>query len=353
MNKSSRRLFQWCVLVLGMLALLSCAVVTQTTLPTVISPTAIPSIAVSPTGLDDEARPTDVVVTLPPPIGTEAPVTQAATDENIPTQLPTATSVNKISFAVIGDYGEDNQGEKDVAAMIKGWNPDFIITVGDNNYPSGAAETIDQRVGQYYQEFISPYQGKFGPGAKENRFFPTLGNHDWLAAGAQPYLDYFELPGNERYYDFTWGPVHFFAIDSDSHEPDGVGMSSAQAQWLQQKLAVATEPWKIVFFHHPPYSSGQHGRVDWMQWPFEEWGASAVLSGHDHTYERLQIGNIPYFINGLGGGPIYAFIHQEPGSQVRYDADYGAMLVTADEQKMTFQFYTRKGELIDEYAITK
>jgi hypothetical protein len=65
-----------------------------------------------------------------------------------------------------------------------------------------------------------------------NQFFPTLGNHDWYTPGAQPYLDYFHLPGNERYYDFVWGPVHFFAIDSDENEPDGVNQSSVQAKWL-------------------------------------------------------------------------------------------------------------------------
>ena len=88
-----------------------------------------------------------------------------------------------------------------------------------------------------------------------------------------------------------------------------------------------------------------------MLWPFQEWGATAVLSGHDHDYERLIIDGIPYFVNGLGGGEIYYFKDPVPGSQVRYDADYGAMLVTADLQQITFEFYTRWGELIDRYQV--
>lgn len=40
-----------------------------------------------------------------------------------------------------------------------------------------------------------------------------------------------------------------------------------------------------------------------MQWPFEAWGAHAVLSGHDHSYERLHApnanGGFPFFVNGL------------------------------------------------------
>ncbi|MBZ0159711.1 MAG: metallophosphoesterase, partial [bacterium] len=112
-----------------------------------------------------------------------------------------------VRFAVIGDYGFAGQPEADVANLVKSWNPDFIITVGDNNYPSGAVSTIDNNIGQYYHDFISPYLGLWGPGATINRFFPSLGNHDWATTGAQPYLDYFTLPNNERYYDVVWGPV--------------------------------------------------------------------------------------------------------------------------------------------------
>jgi hypothetical protein len=236
---------------------------------------------------------------------------------------------------------------------VKSWQPDFIITTGDNNYPSGSRETIDAAIGQFYHEYIYPYQGDYGEGAEENRFFPTLGNHDWMSDRAQPYLDYFELPGNERYYEYTWGPVHFFALDSDSNEPDGVGRSTAQALWLQERLAASTAPWKIVYMHHPPYSSGTHGSVTWMRWPFGDWGATAVLSGHDHTYERLLMDGIPYFINGVGGGAIYSFVDVLEGSQFRYNDGYGAMRVTATSSDLRFEFITLAEEVIDVYEISR
>ena len=314
-----------------------------TDLPTSHAPIVTAQTAMAPSSSAAQAQPTPVL--LPSPSFTPVP---------LDTATPAATAAPKlVRFAVIGDFGEDNQGEKDVSELVKSWQPDLVITTGDNNYPNGAAETIDQRIGQYYHEFIYPYHGAYGPGADQNRFFPTLGNHDWMAANAQPYLDYFELPGNERYYDFVWGDIHFFAVDADSREPDGVSQVSLQARWLQERLASSTSPWKVVFFHQPPYSSGYHGSVDWMRWPFAEWGASAVLSGHDHVYERLLIDGIPYFINGLGGGAIYWFTDSIPGSQVQYNQDYGAMLVVADSQQMTFQFITRKGKLIDTYLITR
>ncbi|PYJ00906.1 MAG: hypothetical protein DME25_19465, partial [Verrucomicrobia bacterium] len=137
----------------------------------------------------------------------------------------------------IGDFGSDYFSTRQVSRLVKAWQPQFIITLGDNNYPSGAAETIDRNVGQFYHEFIFPYQGRYGAGAQSNRFFPCLGNHDWIATNARPYLDYFTLPGNERYYTLTRGPVQLFCVDSDKHEPDGCTFDSPQGQWFQRQLA--------------------------------------------------------------------------------------------------------------------
>ena len=260
---------------------------------------------------------------------------------------------SSLRFAVIGDYGSGRDEERDVAALVKSWEPEIIITTGDNNYPDGEAETIDEHIGQFFHEFIAPYQGSFGEGAQENLFFPSLGNHDWHSPGAEPYLDYFALPGNERYYDFTWGSVHFFALDSDSREPDGVGRSSMQADWLKSRLTASTSPWKIVYFHHAPFSSGMHGPVDWMQWPFAGWGADVVLSGHDHTYERIFKDGIVYFVNGLGGNTRYDFNEVIDGSQVRYNDDYGAMLVEASGDMVLLKFINRGNELIDTYQLNR
>ena len=296
-----------------------------------------------------------LLTTAIPPTGTSLPA-----ETFVPTLIPASTETLTISseplkarFAVIGDYGMDGVAEADVAALVRSWQPDIIITVGDNNYPSGAADTIDANIGKYYHDYIFPYTGTYGSGADQNLFFPTLGNHEWYTSGAQPYLDYFTLPGNERYFDFVRGPVHFFALDSDENEPDGVNAGSAQAAWLQQGLAASTSPWNIVYFHYPPYSSGTHGSTGWMRWPFAAWGADAVLAGHDHLYERLLVDGIPYFTDGAGGNGLYNFVTVLPQSQFRYNANYGAMLVTASETEMLFEFYNRVGNLIDSYRLMK
>ncbi|MGB5847258.1 MAG: T9SS type A sorting domain-containing protein [Ignavibacteriaceae bacterium] len=88
-----------------------------------------------------------------------------------------------------------------------------------------------------------------------------------------------------------------------------------------------------------------------MQWPFKEWGADVVMAGHDHTYERLIVDEFPYFVNGLGGKNRYQFDPPIPGSIVRYREKYGAMLMTADESRLTFSFFSVDNELIDFYEI--
>ena len=257
-----------------------------------------------------------------------------------------------IHFAVTGDFGGATPEERDVANLITGWAPDFVITVGDNNYPDGAASTIDTNIGQFYHSFISPYAGAYGAGAAENRFFPSLGNHDWDTAGAAPYLSYFTLPGNERYYDFVRGSVHFFAVDSDPREPDGTSPTSAQGLWLKNALAAAPEPWKVVYFHHTPFSSGvEAGSSTWMQWPFQEWGASVVLAGHEHVYERFSINGFPYIVNGLGGEEYFDFGAPLPGSVARFTGDFGAIRATASSTSLQFQFFDRNNVLIDSYAV--
>lgn len=260
---------------------------------------------------------------------------------------------DSVHFAVIGDYGWGTKPEADVARLVRSWNPDFIITLGDNNYPKGEESTIDDHIGAYYAEYIGSYRGKYGKGSDTNRFWPSLGNHDLMTRNGQPYLDYFTLPGNERYYDFRIGPVHFFVLNSDSREPDGVKADSKQALWLKGVMGASTAPWQVVYMHHPPYSSGTHGSSTYMRWPFREWGADLVLSGHDHTYERLSVDGLTYIVNGIGGAVKYSFRNPQKSSETKFNDDHGAMIVDATASSIHLRAYTREGVLIDDYTLAK
>jgi tartrate-resistant acid phosphatase type 5 len=265
---------------------------------------------------------------------------------------------SSVRFAAVGDFSVSAHS-RSVANLIASWNPDFVITVGDNNYTNvGTTAGWDNAVGQYYHPYIkypagstshyAPGQGF--PNPPTNNFYPALGNHDWDTGG---FTAYFDLPGNERYFDYVRGPVHFFVVDSDPREGDGITSESVQGVWLQNALSASTSRWKIVYFHHPPYSSGAHGNNPNMQWPFKDWGATAVLSGHDHAYERIVHDGFPYFVTGHGGNTLYDFATPVAGSAVRYNSAHGAMLIEADGESITFKAYSiaAGSSLIDSYTI--
>ncbi len=274
----------------------------------------------------------------------------------------------KMVFGVIGDYGDDDDNSKEVADLIKSWNPNFIATVGDNDYSDGAFrgtfDALELSVGQYFQEFIGNYQGLLGPGATENRFFPTPGDHDWGdtcddPAGLDDYLRYFTLPSdntnNERYYDYRQGPIHLFSIHSIKDcEPDGTAADSVQGDWVREAAAASDATFKIAYFHNPPYSSGANhiGDGAHMQWPWADWGFDLVLSGDDHIYERIEREGVIYIVNGLGGVDIHGFVDTPvEGSVVRYADNYGAVRVDAFDDRLEVSFINVDGAVIDTFTI--
>ena len=116
-------------------------------------------------------------------------------------------------------------------------------------------------------------------------------------------------------------------------------------------MLASTATWKLVVFADPAYSSGFFLGDPTMRWPFASWGATAVISGHAHDYERLSEGGLTYFVDGLGGESNDPFQTPQPGSQVRYNADFGAMRIDSTSTSITFSFITRTGQVIDTYTI--
>ncbi|MDU8884794.1 metallophosphoesterase [Yeosuana sp. MJ-SS3] len=276
-----------------------------------------------------------------------------------PSGINVHIDADDIRFAAFGDYGDGSNNEAKVAELVHSLSPDFVITLGDNNYPNGSTYTLNEHIGKFYCDYIYNFDASIeqqckGQAFEErlNRFFPSLGNHDYEnTTNRIPYLNYFTLPGNEIYYDFIWGPVHFYAIDSNYD-------LESQRIWLTKKIAEAVEPFNVVFFHHPPYSSGNHGNNVRMQWDFE--GVDLVLNGHDHIYERNISITKPlpvYIISGLGGKSKRLCYknskNQNTFNSICYDENYGTLIVEASQDVMDIKFISVENEMIDHYIIEK
>lgn len=313
-------------------------------------------LAVLATGCEGEPAEPDLLASpdlaIPPDLGSPARDLGPPPDLASPPDLAPRPQ----RFAVIGDYGGDCPDELKVSDMIKSWDPDFIVTTGDNNYPNGDRATIDANIGKYFSDFIGNYMGKYGPGSPVNRFFPSVGNHDWYGTEKlQPYIDYFAgLPGNRRYYDVDLGRVHLFAVNSEGPvEPDGTTPGSVQYEWLKARLAASRACFKIVYFHVPPRSSGPFHDPN-LDWPFHDWGADVVINGHEHVYERIDRGGRLYLINGLGGVENrFGFPTPLPDSVFRYSDEFGAQRGVAAIDGLTLEFWAASGKLIDSVTIPR
>ena len=156
-----------------------------------------------------------------------------------------------------------------------------------------------------------------------------------------------------------------FALNSNLGNPmEGEHMflsaHHAQIEWLARSLNSSTAAFKMVVFHHPPFSTAKHDPpAIHMRLPFKEWGADLVLSGHQHVYERLRIEGMTYIINGLGGHHWIYEVHDcetvENGSQVRYNAAHGVIAGVASANYMAMCFYSieNEGKLVDQVLLPR
>ena len=216
------------------------------------------------------------------------------------------------TFLAFGDYGQDSLPQRDLRDQMLRGSFSFILTTGDNAYSDGGYTEFDTKVFQVYRDVF-----------KKVGVFPTLGNHDYNTSNGAPYLDLFDLPTHawrssdtECYYSFDYGNAHFVALDSNAplNVDDGAA-GDDMFDWLRADLSQSAQRWKIVAFHHAPYTTGPHGsdsRVQSKLVPiFEAYGVNLVVTGHDHTYQRtkplrggqvttVEAGGIVYVVSGAG-----------------------------------------------------
>jgi hypothetical protein len=207
-----------------------------------------------------------------------------------------------------------------------------IIAYGDSRSNPMAHRRVVDRYMQYPHRLILnagdlAYHGElwefdeylFQPAAialATSPFISCVGSHDADPWNTPPnftfenYCNLMTLPGNELYFSFDYGPIHMVILDSEvawHYEP-----STPQTQWLTSDLASTHQPYRIVIFHMPPYTSGTGNpsvtliRQHWCP-IFREHHVQLVLNGHQHFYQRCEPGDgIKYIITGGGGAGLYA-----------------------------------------------
>jgi 3',5'-cyclic AMP phosphodiesterase CpdA len=236
------------------------------------------------------------------------------------------TTASSFTFVALGDGRPDtasslpSQGALDVAAEIEHHSFDLALHTGDIVNSGGICSGDDSSWNQYIRAYFDLYRESLG----DIPFYLSVGNHELNggSCGYQAYTDVYHLPENgpsgnrEEYYSFDWGNAHFVALDTNQV----YSADSTQYNWLVNDLQTSAQPWKFVFFHHPPYSSGPNGSTgevqNYLVPVFETYDVDVVFSGHDHHYERtcpisngacttVQDGGVIYYVTGGAGAPLY------------------------------------------------
>jgi len=244
---------------------------------------------------------------------------------------------NSVRFLVIGDTGTGSEQQQELANIMLRYRQvfpfEFVLMMGDNLY--GSEKAVD-----YKKKFENVYKPLLD---QKIKFYAALGNHD---ESNERFYEFFNMEGQE-YYHFKKGDVSFYALNSNY-------MDKKQVDWLNDKLATDTAPWKIAFFHHPPYSSGSaHGSDTKLREIIEpiflKYGVNVVFTGHEHFYERIKPQKgIYYFISGAGGKLREGNVKQgSPLTAKAFDRDMSFMLLEINGDQMYFQVVSRTNETVD------
>lgn len=189
-------------------------------------------------------------------------------------------------------------------------------------------------------------------------YYVSIGNHEENSANFDRLL---ALPGNGRWYSFDYAKCHFVVLDSN---PD-LGLnpqpwyrqepSSPQYRWLEKDLAQHQDARFIfVFFHHPLYSTGNHGGQanlrSWWKPLFDKYRVSAVFNGHDHDYERSLVDGIPYVVTGGGGAGLHHTTGQAPETLAKFSV-YHFCVVRVAGNKAEVTMVDEAGKVRDRFTL--
>ena len=264
-----------------------------------------------------------------------------------PTPAPTPPASGDPVLVGAGDISScSSSGDEATAALLKAIGG-TIFTTGDNAYDSGSP---------------AEYANCFNPswGQQLSRIRPAPGNHEYLTPGAAGYYSYFGATAGDPthgWYAYNLGTWRIYALNSNCNEVGGCDVGSPQEAWLRADLAANPAACVAAYWHHPRFSSGEHGSSTATQALWQDLydaNAELVLNGHDHDYERflpqtptgvLDLGRgLQEFVIGTGGRSHYGIVTPIANSTVRNDATFGVLKLTLHSNGWDWRFVPVAGQ---------
>jgi len=199
------------------------------------------------------------------------------------------------SFAVIGDPRAYDSAAKAMLPLLVADKPDFLIGTGDYVH-KGKGNSAN------WKECFKTLR----PILKMAPFFPAIGDHEYGSDEAgEAFRENFVLPGGEFWYSYDWGNCHFIALDVTWGRR--VRPGTEQWQWLERDLAAAARSRDLIvaYFHLPVATCGNYSkdpdntkRGRRLLPLLQKYGVSLVFCGHDHNYQRWEMGGVTQIVSG-------------------------------------------------------
>ncbi|MFF1375311.1 metallophosphoesterase family protein [Streptomyces sp. NPDC058308] len=231
------------------------------------------------------------------------------------------------------------------AALVKQINPSFVMTMGDNQYDDARLKDFQR----YYDKTWGAFKSKTHPVAGNHETYDPAGS----LAGYKSYFGSVAYPDGESYYSYDQGNWHFIALDSNSFDDD------TQIDWLKDDLAANSKKCVAAYWHHPLFSSGEHGNdpVSRPVWKLlYDNKAELVLNGHDHHYERFAPQNadgkadangLVELLGGMGGANPYKIEDVQPNSQKRITNTFGVVKLNFTDTGFSWNLLATDGSTKD------
>jgi len=268
---------------------------------------------------------------------------------------PTTTTTEPpkpVLIASVGDIscsgsqrrsGEYPCVDAEVASLIRGKQPDHLFLLGDIQYQSHTLKNFQENFGPIWADLI--------PIAK-----PVAGNHEYAEGGARGYYATWTKYPKPGYYSFNinddWAVIAMNTNDDCRFVYCNKG--SDQYLWLESELQKNANKCIIVMAHHPRYSSGVHGSLDFMKDSFDlmtQYGVDIFLSGHDHHYERFNTQPVN-FVVGTGGKDLRRIRDIEEGSVFASNVHHGALFMEINDRTADIEFISIDQRVQDKTSIT-
>jgi len=290
--------------------------------------------------------------------------------------LVVAVNGQRMSFIGLGDWGTGTLEQTEVADAMNEWaqtfNPQFILTSGDNFYSEGIEGPDDPRWETYWRAVYTgdkiqnlPWQVSVG----NHDYYPRDSGYEWNQVDYTSIDPRWNLPNlrHSFYANSSLGAIHFIISDSQGlrrrqNDPEG------QLEWIQQELQNSQGVMKIFVAHHPIFSSGNYGpgsgTMQSQVLPLlQQYNVDLFICGHDHNLQFLRYDDgsaLEFILTGGGGRRLYGenliakdTLKSEFGVDSNFFFSYGFVGFTVDEGSDAMRIQYRDEDNVLLYDLLK